>query len=74
MRIIIDGMGGDNAPEAICEGAVMAAKETEHEIVLVGNEEILRELVTKYQGRHPVENISFVNAGESITNNDAPAL
>ncbi len=74
MRIIIDGMGGDNAPEAICEGAVLAAREINHEIVLVGDEEILRKCVDKYQGRKPVENISFVNAGESITNYDAPAL
>lgn len=74
MKIIIDGMGGDNAPEAICEGAVLAAREIEHEIILVGDEETLRNCVAKYQGRHPVENISFVNAGESITNNEAPAL
>ena len=74
MKIIIDGMGGDNAPEAVCEGAVMAARETDHEIVLVGDEEILKECVSNYQGRNPVSNISFVNAGESITNNEAPAL
>ncbi|MBQ7702953.1 MAG: phosphate acyltransferase PlsX, partial [Firmicutes bacterium] len=37
-------------------------------------EEILKTCLAKYQGRHPVGNISVVNAGESITNNDAPAL
>ena len=74
MKIIIDGMGGDNAPEAICEGAVLAARGIDHEIVLVGDEETLRKCVSKYQGRRPIDNISFVNAGESITNDDAPAM
>ena len=30
MRVLLDGMGGDNAPYAVCEGAVLAAQETEH--------------------------------------------
>ena len=38
MRIAIDAMGGDHAPQAIVEGAVMAAKEWKDiEIVLVGD-------------------------------------
>ena len=42
MKIILDGMGGDNAPEAIVEGAVNAVKEnSEIEISLVGKEDIL---------------------------------
>ena len=36
MRIILDGMGGDNAPEEIVKGAVEAAKEIEDEIIIVG--------------------------------------
>ena len=36
MRIILDGMGGDNAPAAVVEGAVLAMKEMPHEIVFVG--------------------------------------
>lgn len=40
MRIIVDAMGGDNAPEAIVRGGVMAAKRFEEEIVLVGQEEL----------------------------------
>ena len=37
MRILLDGMGGDNAPYAVCEGAVLAANEIEHEIVIIGD-------------------------------------
>ena len=38
MRVILDAMGGDNAPGAIIEGAVAAAKGYGVEIVLVGDE------------------------------------
>lgn len=42
MKIIIDAMGGDNAPQAIVEGALKAAEEFGAEMILVGRgEEIL---------------------------------
>jgi phosphate acyltransferase len=36
MRISIDAMGGDHAPESIVEGAVRAARILGHEVILVG--------------------------------------
>ena len=74
MRILLDGMGGDNAPYAVCEGAVLAANETEHEIVIIGNEENINEALHKICHGHTPENISVVHASEVITNNEAPAL
>ena len=41
MKILLDAMGGDNAPDAAIKGAVRAEKEIESEIVLIGNEEII---------------------------------
>ncbi len=43
-------MGGDNAPQAIIEGAVEAAgeKSTEREIILVGKEKEIKEELAKY--------------------------
>ena len=41
MKIILDGMGGDNAPASVVEGAVLASKEMEHEIVLIGQQELI---------------------------------
>ena len=35
MKIILDAMGGDNAPEATIKGAVKAIKEIDSEIILV---------------------------------------
>ena len=37
MEIIIDAMGGDNAPSEIVKGAAEAAKEGRTKLVLVGN-------------------------------------
>ena len=41
MKILLDAMGGDNAPDAAIKGAVRASKEIKSEIVLIGNEEII---------------------------------
>ena len=39
MKIILDGMGGDNAPEEIVRGAVRAKRELGVDITLVGIED-----------------------------------
>ena len=45
MRILVDAMGGDNAPDQIALGAIQAAKDFGCEAVLVGRgEAILRAL------------------------------
>ena len=49
MRIILDGMGGDNAPMEIVKGAVQAAKEIDHEIYIVGKEDLINEELSKYK-------------------------
>ena len=41
MKIIIDAMGGDHAPEQIVAGALQAAKEFGVELILVGRGEEL---------------------------------
>ena len=42
MKIIVDMMGGDNAPLAVLEGAAQAVKEYGVQILGVGNEELVR--------------------------------
>lgn len=42
MRVAIDAMGGDHAPEATVTGAVLAARELGLRIWLVGHEDVLR--------------------------------
>lgn len=70
MRIVLDGMGGDNAPAEIVKGAVEAAALIDHEIVIVGKEDAIEaELKNcKYKG----DKISIVNADDVITMEDSP--
>ena len=41
MKILLDAMGGDNAPDETIKGAVRAISEIKSEVVLIGNEEII---------------------------------
>jgi fatty acid/phospholipid biosynthesis enzyme len=48
MKISVYTMGGDYAPEVIIKGAVMAAREFEVRIVLVGPQERIKAELDKY--------------------------
>lgn len=71
MRIIIDAMGGDNAPEEIVKGALAALKEFDIEIILVGDENRIKSVIKSENGN--LEKIQLVNTTEIITNNDHPS-
>jgi len=47
MKIAIDAMGGDKAPAEIIKGAILAAKKYPCEIVLVGDEEKISDVLAK---------------------------
>ena len=49
MTIALDAMGGDSSPAAEVEGAVLAAREYNADIVLVGDEKLLRRELDKYR-------------------------
>lgn len=65
MRIALDAMGGDRAPEVTVEGALQAVNEYPYmEIILVGESPTLvKELSNK---KYPKTNITIVHAGEFI--------
>ena len=61
MRIIVDAMGGDNAPLEIVRGAINAAKARgDLEIVLVGREAEVNAAATECGGRSG--NVTVLNA------------
>ena len=41
MIILVDAMGGDNAPDAVIKGAVKAINDIKAEVVLIGNKDII---------------------------------
>ena len=70
MRIILDGMGGDNAPAAVVEGAVLASREIEHEIQIIGQQELIQAELAKY--KYDEKKITVIDAREVISNEEAP--
>ena len=73
MRILVDAMGGDNAPDQIALGAIQAAKDFGCEVVLVGRgEAILRAL--KDQGIETLpKGVEIANADDVVDMHDDPA-
>ena len=73
MRIAIDAMGGDYAPWAIVKGSVEAAKAdpSGRRIVLVGQEEKLREELEKFGGKD-LPNIDVIHASEVVEMEESP--
>ena len=70
IRIAIDAMGGDHAPDAIVEGAVLAAAtHADLRLILVGREDDLRRELS----RHPSSpNVEVAHASEVVTMEDTP--
>ncbi|MBR5366286.1 MAG: phosphate acyltransferase PlsX [Clostridiales bacterium] len=70
MNIIIDAMGGDNAPTEIVKGAVLASQKSKSRLVLVGNRPKI-ESVLREQGADP-RVFEIVHTEEEITMEDDP--
>jgi glycerol-3-phosphate acyltransferase PlsX len=72
MRVALDAMGGDTAPETPIAGAVRAAREMPGvEIVLVGQREPVEQILGTYPKRPA--NLSIVHAPEVIGMEESPA-
>ena len=69
MKIIVDAMGGDNAPGEIVKGAVRAQRELGVEIVLVGRKEAVEDCL-RAEG---CTEIPVIDAREVITMEDDPS-
>ena len=70
MKIILDAMGGDNAPQAVVAGAVKAARELGTDIVLVGREDAIRASL----GGDAPGNVEIVHAPDVVTMEDEPGM
>lgn len=72
MRIVVDAMGGDNAPEAVVKGCILARDEYNVSIILSGREQEIKKILDKNTTNN--KNIDILNAEEIITNEDKPVL
>lgn len=66
MKIIIDAMGGDNAPQSTVEGAVLAAREFGVDIALVGQEQAILACLEQVNGGDVSDKLEVVNASQVI--------
>ena len=71
MKIAIDAMGGDYAPEEIVKGAVKGAQEYSTEIILVGPEERIKQELAKHD--YSGVNIEIVHTDEYLVEGEHPA-
>ncbi len=73
MRVILDAMGGDNAPMAPVMGAVQAAKDFGAEITLVGRGEAILEVLRSNGIETLPVGIEIANADDVVDMHDDPA-
>jgi phosphate acyltransferase len=74
MRIVLDAMGGDNAPEVEIEGAIEAAKELKDiTVILVGKKTDIEHILKSKASADILSRIEVVNADEVVTMSDHPA-
>lgn len=76
VNILVDAMGGDNAPDAVIKGAVKAAKEVEGTITLIGHKDVIQKRVKEIFGKDSItelsDKIQIHHATEQIEMEDIP--
>ena len=71
IKIVIDAFGGDNAPEEIVKGAVLAINKLKDvHVVLSGDETKINEVLGSI--KYNSEQLSILDAKDVITNNESP--
>lgn len=70
-KIILDGMGGDNAPSAVVEGAVKALKDDKQlYLIITGREKEIKAELAKY--KYDLSRLEIVDCPDVIGMNDIP--
>lgn len=70
MKIAVDAMGGDHAPQAIVEGILLAAKEySDVEFILYGDGEQIKPILGE---SYNTDKIKIVHTNEKINSDDEP--
>jgi len=72
VRVAVDAMGGDYAPEEIVKGAVLAARKNDVEVLLVGSTNILEKELARRRFTNNGSSIHVVEASEVIREDEPP--
>jgi glycerol-3-phosphate acyltransferase PlsX len=71
MKIAVDAMGGDFAPQSIVEGAVLAAREYGIPVVLVGDQKAVQGEIARHPGADSLP-LTVVHASEAVGMDESP--
>ena len=76
MKILLDAMGGDNAPDANIKGAVTAINQIKADVVLIGNKDVINNRIKELYGKDDISEISprlsIYHTTETIEMEDIP--
>jgi glycerol-3-phosphate acyltransferase PlsX len=75
MILALDAMGGDKAPDINIEGAILAVKQSDDDVLLVGKQDIIYAQLDKWSKKYSFDKnrIRVVNATEVIEMGEHPA-
>lgn len=73
MKVIVDAMGGDNAPQSNIKGALNAIETYGVDVVLVGDGKTILEGLSSLGVENLPKGLEVIHAGEVITMDDDPA-
>jgi glycerol-3-phosphate acyltransferase PlsX len=73
IRIAVDAMGGDHAPEAIIAGALMAARRLQIGLLLVGARDVIREELRRHSGAASMD-LQILDAPERVEMAEAASV
>lgn len=71
MKIVVDAMGGDNAPAVVIDGVIAAAKNYKEEILLIGDKPAINKELERYKNIKNLP-VQIIHSDEVITMNDSP--
>jgi phosphate acyltransferase len=71
MKIALDAVGGDHGPAPCVEGALQAVKECDVDVILVGNESILKQECERQSCHDP--RLSIRHASQVVEMHESPA-
>lgn len=74
LRIALDGQGSDSYPVPEIEGAVLAAREFACEIILTGDEDLLRPAIDKLRDMAVADRLSILHAPQRVAMDESPAF
>ena len=75
MVILLDAMGGDNAPDANIRGAVKAIDQIKSKLILIGNENVIKSKIKEFYNKDISEisdRLEIKNTTETIEMEDIP--